>query len=109
MLFAEKIKQLREEWQLPQRQLAADLQIDTATYCKIERGERKAKREQITILSEIFNVKEEELTTLWFADQIMAVIAAEKKIADKALNIVKQYIIDNNEYVIDISQRRETS
>jgi DNA-binding XRE family transcriptional regulator len=36
------IRQLiREALQLPQRQLAAALEIDTATYCKIEKGKRK--------------------------------------------------------------------
>jgi transcriptional regulator with XRE-family HTH domain len=36
MLFAEKIRQLREEKQLLQRQVSATLEIDNALYCKIE-------------------------------------------------------------------------
>lgn len=44
MLFADRIRELRQECQLPQRRLAAALDIDTATYCKIEKGERKAKK-----------------------------------------------------------------
>jgi DNA-binding transcriptional regulator YiaG len=36
MKFAEIIKQLREKRQMPQRQFAAALEIDTATYCKTE-------------------------------------------------------------------------
>ena len=52
MLFPEKIKELRIQNQMPQRQIAAVLDIDTATYCKIEKGERKAKKEQVVILSE---------------------------------------------------------
>jgi len=38
MMFIERIKQLRNERQMPQRQFAAALKIDTATYCKIEKG-----------------------------------------------------------------------
>ncbi|HPW67269.1 MAG TPA: helix-turn-helix domain-containing protein [Salinivirgaceae bacterium] len=45
MKFVERIRQLREERQLPQRKLAATLDIDTATYCKIEKGKRRAKAE----------------------------------------------------------------
>ncbi len=56
-MFSERIKELRIQNQMPQRQLAAALDIDTATYCKIEKGERRAKREQISILSKLFNVK----------------------------------------------------
>lgn len=37
MLFTEKIKELRVQNQMPQRQIAAALNIDTATYCKIEK------------------------------------------------------------------------
>ena len=44
-MFSERIKELRIQNQMPQRQLAAALNIDTATYCKIEKGERKARRE----------------------------------------------------------------
>lgn len=47
MLFSERIKELRTINQMPQRRLAAALDIDTATYCKIERGERKAKKNKL--------------------------------------------------------------
>jgi DNA-binding transcriptional regulator YiaG len=38
MMFNERIKQLREDRQIPQRKLAAAMDIDTASYCKIEKG-----------------------------------------------------------------------
>lgn len=56
IIFGNKIRILREEKQIPQRQLAAALEIDTATYCKIEKGDRKAKREQVKILADILDV-----------------------------------------------------
>jgi transcriptional regulator with XRE-family HTH domain len=37
-MFIERIKPLREKKELPLRKLAAALDIDSATYCKIERG-----------------------------------------------------------------------
>jgi len=45
MNFGERIKELRESKDLLQRQLAATLEIDTPMFSKIERGERRAKRE----------------------------------------------------------------
>ena len=51
MLFADKLKELREKKQLLQRQLASALEIDTPMYSRIERGERKAKREQVILLA----------------------------------------------------------
>jgi Helix-turn-helix. len=92
MLFAEKIKQLREEQLLPQRQLAAELQIDTATYCKIERGDRRAKREQVIKLSRLLKTDENKLISLWLADKIIVAISDDKELANEALNIVQEQI-----------------
>lgn len=90
MKFIERIKQLREERQMPQRQVAAALEIDTATYCKIEKGERRAKGEQVVMIADILRTDKEELLALWLADQLPASVANEKAVADKALEIVKK-------------------
>ena len=58
-MFSERIKELRIQNQMPQRQLAAALDIDTATYCKIEKGERKARREQVEAIAQILQRSEE--------------------------------------------------
>jgi len=92
MLFSERIKELRIQYKLPQRHLAAalDIDIDTATYCKIEKGERKAKREQVCILSGLFHVKQEDLIVLWLADKVSDIVAPEKQIAINVLSVVKE-------------------
>lgn len=87
-MFSERIKELRIQNQMPQRQLAAALDIDTATYCKIEKGERKAKKEQVSILAKLFNVNTEHLLTLWLADQVSVVVSNDQEIAPKALSLV---------------------
>ncbi len=68
------------------------MDIDSATYCKIERGERKAKREQLSIIAKLLNADKNELLTLWLADQVAAVVAGEKEVAGKVLDIAKQNI-----------------
>jgi DNA-binding XRE family transcriptional regulator len=92
MNFIERIKQLREERQLPQRKLATTLDIDTATYCKIEKGERRVKCEQVVVIADLLQADREELLALWLADQITEDIANKTAIADKAINIVKENI-----------------
>jgi len=89
MNFIERIKELREDRQMPQRQLAAALEIDTATYCKIEKGERRAKCEQVVIIADMLKADKEELLALWLADLVTVPVANEKMIVDKALDIVK--------------------
>jgi len=90
MFLGKRIKELREEKELLQRQLAAELEIDTPMYSKIERGERKAKREQVVKLAEIFMADKEELLTLWLAGQVYEVVKEETKTAIEALHIVEQ-------------------
>lgn len=88
MLFADKIRQLREDNQMLQRQLASALEIDTPMYSKIERGERPAKREQVVLIAKLLNTDEKELLTLWLADQIFSLIEDKKELATNALSIV---------------------
>ena len=93
MLFADKIKLLREQKQMPQRQIAAVLDIDTATYCKIERGERRAKKDQVCFLERLFGIEKDGLLNLWLAEQIYSVIKDEDN-AEKVLDIVHENIIE---------------
>jgi Helix-turn-helix. len=90
MMFTERIKQLRKERQIPQRKLAAVLDIDTATYCKYEKGERRVKREQVVIIAKALQIDEKELLSFWLAEQVVAVVADEKDLSDDVLKIAKQ-------------------
>ena len=61
---------------------------------KIERGERNAKREQVTILSKIFNVPEDDLLSLWLADKLYEVVKDED-VALKALSVTEVEVKKN--------------
>jgi transcriptional regulator with XRE-family HTH domain len=89
MLLAEKICQLREEKQLLQRQIPATLEIDNALYCKIERGDRFAKREQVIKLAQLFEVESDALLSLWLADKITMTIDGDE-LTREVLKIVEQ-------------------
>lgn len=88
MLFGNKIKELRESRRLLQRQMAMSLGIDVPMYSRIERGERRAKREQVITLSQILKVEAEDLLCLWLADRIVSVIHEESDLAEKTLKVV---------------------
>jgi len=92
-IFGNKIKTIREEKQIPQRQLASVLEIDTATYCKIEKGDRRAKREQVIVLAELLEVDSKELIRLWSADKVYDIIAEEEE-ATQILNVVAESIME---------------
>ena len=86
-----RIKQLREQQQLPLRTVAAFLDIDQAVLSKIEHGHRKATREQVLQLAKYFKADEDELIVAWLSDKLanevqdenlakQALKAAEKKV-----------------------------
>lgn len=77
MHFGERIRELRESQGLLQRQLAANLEIDTPMFSKIERGERNAKREQVIALAKLLNASEDELLTIWLSDKIIENVGDE--------------------------------
>ncbi len=92
LLFPSKLHQIRDEKNLYQKDLADALSIDTPTYCRIEKGERRAKREQVITLATFLKTDEEELLTLWLADQVSTILSTEKQIANRVLNVATQCI-----------------
>jgi len=89
--FGERIRELREKQKLYLRQVAPLLEMDTAQLSKIEKGIRQLKREQIPIIAEILKVSNDELMTLWLADQIYAVVKDEK-LANEAMQVAEEKI-----------------
>jgi transcriptional regulator with XRE-family HTH domain len=95
-LFGEKIKCLRELHGLLQRDLAQKMGIDAPMLSKIENGERKAKKDQVAILSKTFKITERELIKLWLADKVLEVVKDQPfaiqtlHLAEKKLNCNKE-------------------
>jgi transcriptional regulator with XRE-family HTH domain len=96
MMFADRIKELREKKQMVQRQFAAALETDTPMYSKIERGDRRAKREQITVIAKLLQIDETELVTLWLADKFITAIGTEIELAPKAFKVALEKAKNNN-------------
>lgn len=94
--FGNKLRELRENKGLLLRQIAAYLETDTAFVSKLERNERKAKREQVLQLATFFEYSPNELLTLWLSDQIYELVRKEK-VATDSLTITLETINNKNE------------
>ncbi len=92
MLLPEKLKKLREVANIPQRKIAAALDIDTATYSKIENGKYVPSREQVVIIAEIFSCDKYELIKLWLADKMVAIAKEDVSSIPAALKLVTDRI-----------------
>lgn len=96
MLLGNKIKELRDEQGVLQRQLAAYLEIDTPMFSKIERGDRRAKRSQVILLAKYFRIDEKEMLTLWLADKVLDVLEGEEELCLDALDTARSELTDVN-------------
>ena len=92
MLLGNKIRSLRDEQGILQRQVAAYLEIDTPMFSKIERGDRRAKRSQVIMLAEYFHVDEKKMLTLWLADKILDALKGEDSLALDAIDMAEKTI-----------------
>lgn len=92
MLLGNKIKELRDKQGLLQRQLAAALEIDTPMFSKIERGDRRAKREQVIKLAELLHQDQDDMLKLWLADKVLDVVEGEDKLSNDAISIAQEQI-----------------
>ena len=86
-----KIRELRDDQGVLQRQLAALLEIDTPMFSKIERGERRAKREHVIKLAEHLHQDEKEMLTLWLADRVLDVVGDDELSID-AIRVAQEQI-----------------
>ena len=88
-MLGEKLKELREAKGMVQRQVAAELEVDTAYISKMESNEKPVSRSHLKRLSILLCIEEEELLTLWLADKIYDVAKGED-VAIKALKVAKE-------------------
>ena len=96
MLLGNKIRTLRDEQGVLQRQLAAYLEIDTPMFSKIERGDRRAKRSQVIQMATYFKVDEKEMLILWLADKVLDALECEDELKLTAIETAKDELIDVN-------------
>ena len=97
MTFGNYIRKLREEKQLLLREVASQMNIDTALLSKIERGTRIARKEQVEDLAKALNKSKNELLNFWMADKIVNILKDEsnsteilKKVEEEIKNLTNQ-------------------
>ena len=89
--IGEKLRQIREEKELPLRKVASILDIDVAILSKMERGERKLTKEVVQKLAKIYQYEENELMVLFLSDKIVNELQGEDLSID-ALKVAEEKI-----------------
>ena len=89
--FGETIKQLRVDKKLPQRKVAAHLDIDTSLLAKYERNVRHPSKELILKIADLFNVDGEKLISEALTDKIANQIL-EEDVDSKLLRVAENKV-----------------
>ncbi|TCS88871.1 helix-turn-helix protein [Anseongella ginsenosidimutans] len=87
----EILRESREKKGLLLRQVAALLDIDTAILSKVERGARKATKEQIIRLAGILDLKKDYLLIQYLSEKI-AYELADEDVAAKTLKAAEKRV-----------------
>lgn len=106
--LGEIIRKLRNEKKLPLRTVAAFLDVDQAILSKIERGQRRAVRDQVVKLAEFFQIEERDLLVAWLSDKLVHELTDEE-VALKALQVAEEKLeyrifqrIDRDQFIQQI-------
>lgn len=89
--IGKKLRDIREQKELPLRKVAALLDIDVAILSKMERGERKLTKDVVLKLADIYKYDADELLVLFLSEKIMYEIQNEE-LGEKALKVAEQRV-----------------
>jgi len=90
--FGETVKKLREEQNLPLREVAEALQIDTSMLGKIEKNNRKPTRQMIENFAKFFNVSEKDLLIAFLSDTVAYQIMDEEDLSSQVLKVAEKKV-----------------
>jgi HTH-type transcriptional regulator, competence development regulator len=90
--FGETIRILREEKELPLREVAVALSIDTSMLGKIEKNSRKPTKQLIEKIAKFFNVSDKELMIAFLSDKVAYQVMNEEDFASEVLKVAEKKI-----------------
>jgi transcriptional regulator with XRE-family HTH domain len=90
--FGETVKKLREERQLPLREVAEALSIDTSMLGKIEKNNRKPTKQLIEKFAKFFKVSDRDLTIAFLSDTVAYQVMDEEDFASEVLKAAEKKV-----------------
>jgi len=90
--FGDTVKKLREERNLPLREVAEAMKIDTSMLGKIEKNSRKPTKQLIMKFAEFFNVNDKDLTIAFLSDTVAYQVMDEEDFASEVLKVAERKV-----------------
>ena len=90
--FGDTVKKLREERNLPLREVAEELKIDTSMLGKIEKNSRKPTKQLIEKFAEFFKVSDKDLTIAFLSDAIAYRVMEEEDFSSEVFKVAEEKV-----------------
>src|ERR1043165_3222555 len=90
--FGDTVKKLREDKNLPLREVAEALMIDTSMLGKIEKNSRKPTKQLIEKFAEFFKVSGKELMIAFLSDTVVYQVLEEEDFASEVLRVAEKKV-----------------
>jgi predicted nucleotidyltransferase/plasmid maintenance system antidote protein VapI len=109
--IGEYIRRLRENKGEPLRKVAAYLDVDQAILSKIERGKRKATKQQIVKLAKYFGEDLKKMLIVYLSDRVLSEVQEEDyakealKVAEERIEYMTFKILDRDKIIKQIKNR----
>ena len=90
--FGDTVKRLREERNLPLREVAEALKIDTSMLGKIEKNSRKPTKQLIEKFAEFFKVSDKYLTIAFLSDAVAYQVMEEEDFSSEVFKVAEEKV-----------------
>lgn len=90
--FGDTVKKLREDKNLPLREVAEALKIDTSMLGKIEKNTRKPTKNLIEKFAAFFNVSHKDLTIAILSDTVVYQIMGEEDLSGEVFKVAEEKV-----------------
>lgn len=89
--LGEKLRELRDARGLLLREVAAQLEVDPSLLSKIERGDKRATREQVVQMARMYKADEKDLMVSYLSERVVYQVKDED-LAIEALKVAEEMI-----------------
>ena len=90
--FGDTVKKLREEKNLPLREVAEALKIDTSMLGKIEKNSRKPTKQIIEKFAAFFKVSGKHLTIAFLSDTVAYQVMEEEDFSSEVFKVAEEKV-----------------
>lgn len=90
--FGETVKKLREELNLPLREVAEALNIDTSMLGKIEKNNRKPNKQLIEKFAKYYKVSDKDLLITFLSDTVAYRIMDEEDLSNEVFKVAEEKV-----------------